>query len=590
MPPRVRCGRTSASERGSFALYSSMDTRHRDARRSSHPLAIRGLRGLLRVVFLVAWAVSPLAAQRPDSTALRHRIEALVSGLAIGGGEGLLEPEGLTEFYGAGGFTAVWHSADGARRPRADSALTLLRRAGSHGLDAREYHLSALDRLTERVQSRESRASDVLDAEILLTDALLHYGTHLLRGRADPSRLDPDWIADRRLASVASRLAHALEAGGIDGFDESLAPPHAGYARLRGAYARLWASRLWGGWGVVDDGPTLRVDSVDSRVEAVRRRLRLSTDSAERRLASEGAGSALFDRALEEAVRRFQRRHGLAPDGLVGARTRAAMNVPVSDRIRQVAINLERWRWLPDDLGRRHIRVNIAAFEAELWEDDTATMRSRTIVGRQDRMTPGFNSTMSHLVLAPYWYVPPTIAAEDKLPLIQSDPGYVAASRMTLFDASSRVALDPASIEWAGMTGAEFNRRFLLRQDPGPGNALGLVKFVFPNRHSVYLHDTPQKGLFAQATRALSSGCVRLERAIDLAEALLRDRPEWPPARIREVVSEGAERRVDLTRPVPVYLLYFTAFVESDGTLHLRPDIYGRDAELRAALDAAESG
>jgi murein L,D-transpeptidase YcbB/YkuD len=268
---------------------------------------------------------------------------------------------------------------------------------------------------------------------------------------------------------------------------------------------------------------------------------------------------------------------------VVGRRTRQALNVSVAERIHQVEVNLERWRWLPDDLGQRHIRINIPSHEGEFWTDGAPVLRSRAIVGRVNRTTPSLNSSIEHLVLAPYWHVPPTIAAVDKLPLIQADPGYVAASQMTLFDAVTGQPVDETTVDWRGISGADFNRRFRLRQEPGPANALGSVKFVFPNRHSVYLHGTPQKELFARTTRALSSGCVRLEGVLQFTEHLLSDQPEWTPARIRQVVADGIERRVNLRQPVPVYLLYFTAFVDPDGTLHLRPDLYQRDERVRSA-------
>jgi murein L,D-transpeptidase YcbB/YkuD len=499
-------------------------------------------------------------------------------------GQRLRQPDIVREFYHARGFSPAWVGADGAWQPAADTALALLRQASSHGLTPSDYHLAALDTLSARLRTGRTEPIDRLGAEVLLTDALLFYGSHLLHGRSDRSSLDPEWIADGRRASVATELSAALDRDRLRDFETALAPHHAEYAALREALARLRASERWGGWGTLGDGPTLRVDSTEFGVDALRRRLRLSTDPLERILAAQGTGAPMFDRALEEAVRHFQTRHGLDPDGVVGSRTREALNVGVTDRIAQVEINLERWRWLPDDLGRRHVRINIPAFTGEVWTGDTLALQTRAIVGQVTRMTPSFNSSIEYLVLAPYWHVPPTIAAVDKLPLIRNDPGYVAASRMTLFDAATNRPVDATTVDWSGITGAQFNRRFRLRQEPGPANALGDVKFVFPNRHSVYLHDTPQKGLFSRTTRALSSGCVRLERALEVADQLLSDQPEWTPDRIRRVVAERRERRVDLSHPVPVYLLYFTAFVEPDGTLHLRPDIYRRDGPILSAL------
>lgn len=537
----------------------------------------------------------PLLAQSAfDAEALRNRVEAWRSSdVWRAAGSPVLSTGALPAFYLAREFEPVWLDADGAWTARADSAVAALGEAHTHGLEPGDYHLDAIAELADRIRSGAGSPGDAVDAELLVTDAVLLLASHLLLGRVDPTRIEAEWIANRREASLDRRLAGALSSPRPDvrRFLRSVAPAQPEYRRLLAALAHLRFAESTGGWGAVPDGPTLRVDSTDVRVPLVRRRLGLSTDSAERRLALAGGRSATtFDADLEEAVRRFQRRHGLEDDGAVGAQTRAAMNVSVADRIVQVRLNLERWRWLPEDLGRRHVRVNIAAFETEVWDADTLALHMRSIVGRQYRMTPSFNSQMRYLVLAPYWHVPPTIAAVDKFPLIREDPGYVAASRMTLFSTETNAPVDPYSVDWSTMSGTEFNRRFRLRQEPGPANALGNVKFMFPNRHNVYLHDTPQRELFTQTARSFSSGCIRLEKPLELADFLLGDQTDWSPERIRQTVDRGVERSVNLSAPVPVYLLYFTAFVEADGTVHFRPDVYGRDAAVLAALDGDPPG
>jgi murein L,D-transpeptidase YcbB/YkuD len=531
---------------------------------------------------------SRLSAQAFDDNVVRNRVEAYrASGISVAGGETVRARAALPDFYLARDFDPVWIDASGRWLARADTALLLLRDASSHGLEPGDYHVTSLDGLAARIREGRAGPLDRIDAEILLTDGLLLYGSHLLLGRVDPLRVEAEWIANRRQARLDERLLVALEGRRLRDYVTSLAPSQPEYARLRRGLATLRAAERDGGWGTIGDGPTFGVDSADARVPALRRRLRLSTDSLERRLAVEGGASPVFDASLERAVKSFQARHGLDADGVVGARTREAMDVPVVERIAQLIVNLERWRWLPDDLGGRHIRVNIAAYETEVWDGGSVAMRMRSIVGRQYRMTPSFNAQMRYLVLAPYWHVPPTIAAVDKLPLIQKDPGYVAASRMTLFDAATNSPVDATAVDWSAMSGSAFNRTYRLRQDPGPANALGNVKFMFPNRHNVYLHDTPQRELFARVARDFSSGCIRLEKPLELAEYLLSDQTEWNPARIRQVVADGRERSVNLSAPVAVYLLYFTAFVDDQDTLQIRPDIYGRDAAVRAALSGA---
>lgn len=424
-----------------------------------------------------------------------------------------------------------------------------------------------------------------LELELLLTDAFLVLGSHLLHGRVDPVTIHPEWTAVRREAD----LAHVLERGlgesrtgaAMATVLDGLRPRQPEYGALRDALRHLRSVAGADGWGALSGGPTLKPGARDDRVPALRRRIRAGGDPAP---APAAGDSLLYDPELAEGVRRFQRRHGLTDDGEVGQRTLAALNVPVEQRVQQVEIALERWRWLPDTLGRRHVRVNIAAFQTRVFEDGREVMELRSIVGRQYRETPVFSARMTYLVLSPYWHLPPTIAAVDKLPEIRKDPGYVAAQRMTLFEVATGAVVDPNTVDWSTVTGPEFNRRFRLRQEPGPSNALGDVKFMFPNRWNVYLHDTPSRELFARDERSFSSGCIRVEQPLELAAHLLRGDPSWTPERIRSVVEAGVERSVTLAEPVPVHILYLTAFVDEEGLVNFRSDIYGRDVPVASAL------
>jgi murein L,D-transpeptidase YcbB/YkuD len=212
------------------------------------------------------------------------------------------------------------------------------------------------------------------------------------------------------------------------------------------------------------------------------------------------------------------------------------------------------------------------------------------IVGREYRQTPMFSASMTYLVLAPYWHVPPNIAAADKLPAIKADPGILVAQRFSVLDVATNEPVDPATVNWQSLNGAELNRRYRLRQDPGPFNALGSVKFMFPNQHNVYLHDTPSRELFSRTSRTFSSGCIRIQDPLDLAEYLLSDQAGWTRSRIEEVIAGGVERTVRLTHPLPVHLLYWTAWSDEDGTLHFRNDIYQRDQAVWRALQADPPG
>jgi L,D-transpeptidase YcbB len=319
-------------------------------------------------------------------------------------------------------------------------------------------------------------------------------------------------------------------------------------------------------------GPTLRLGDEGPRVVELATRLQRSGH-----LVFPSGDS--FDDRLEGAVQRFQRQHGLEADGLVGRATQEALNVPVEARIEQLRRNLEarqRFEPLP---GPFRILVNIPAFEAHVWRDGEPTVTHRVVVGRVDRPTPELSGQIGHVVLSPYWNVPLGILRQDKLPLIRRDPGYLARSRISVMDRSSERAVDPATIPWATITAGEFNARYWLRQAPGPTNALGLVKLIFPNPHSVYLHDTPDKHLFERSRRSLSSGCIRVDGALALAERILVDLvPGWDAERVARVARGGTESWITLPETIPIQIVYWTAWVGTDGMLHLAEDLYGLDA------------
>jgi L,D-transpeptidase YcbB len=343
-----------------------------------------------------------------------------------------------------------------------------------------------------------------------------------------------------------------------------------------------------GGWEPVPPGPTLDPGSLDQRVEGLRARLTASGHLPDRERVP--SPPEVYDARLEAAVREFQRTHGLAEDGRVGPATLTALNVPAERRLAQLELSLERLRARPPDLGDRYVLVNVPAFIARVVDHGTETLRLRVIVGQPSRPTPTFSARMTHLVLAPYWHVPPGIALREKLPRFREAPQDLAREGMALLDRATERPVDPGTVDWNRITAPEFGSRYRLRQDPGPGNAMGHVKFMFPNAHHVYLHDTPSRELFEVPVRAFSSGCVRVDGALHLAAHLLRENPFWTPERIRETVAEGRERHVDLPNPYEVHIEYRTVFVDSGGALNFREDIYGRDDEELARPDGAPEG
>lgn len=544
----------------------------------------------LLICIIEAWVgTCPIAAQEATEVErlLRGRIESIRSGLgARADDDRLLAREALPAFYEARAFVPAWTRVAGAHA-RIRDLTDAIEGSRRHGLDPSDYHLEAIGESSVRVFGGSATATDVVDLELLASDAFLVLGSHLLHGRVNPETIDAEWLANRRSAALHEVLQEAVTTGRIEETLLSLAPRQPRYATLLVAAERLRAISASGGWPRVDPGPKLEVGVRDARVASLRVRLTAGGDP----VATGGEADAdLFDEELAAAVRRFQEQHGLEVDGVVGPATLDALNVPALMRARQIETNLERWRWLPEDLGERHLEVNIAGFDVRVVERGRVVRRHRAVVGRQYRQTPMFSGVMTYLVLSPYWHVPPSIAAVDKLPLIKADRGMLAAQRMTLLDQATNEPVDPATVDWAAMTGSEFNRRYRLRQDPGPSNALGSVKFMFPNRHNVYLHDTPSRELFARASRSFSSGCIRIQDPLELAEYLLADQPDWSRTRIDQTVAAGIERSVRLTRGVPVHLLYWTAWADDDGVVHFRDDIYGRDRAVGVALDAPPPG
>jgi len=345
-----------------------------------------------------------------------------------------------------------------------------------------------------------------------------------------------------------------------------------GAERLDQALARYQAIAGRGGWPAVAAGSLLRLGDSDGRVITLRRRLAATGD-----LADGNAGTQLFDSGLDAAVRRFQDRHGLEPDGIVGPATRAALNVPAGDRVAVLVEALRRLRDGARDQPPRVVTVNVPAAELAVIDNGQTVLRSRVIVGRADWPTPLITSEIRAIEINPYWVVPPNIALRELLPKQRRDPDYLTQQDIRVFsDWSAEAAeLDPHAVDWSD---SRARRGLKLRQDPGPRNPLGRVKFVFANPYDVYLHDTPHVDLFKRSARTLSHGCIRVEKALDLALYLLRGDPAWPPDTFEQAVASGENRRIALRNPIPVTLISRIAWVDPDGIVHFRKDPYGRDS------------
>ncbi|WP_375282880.1 L,D-transpeptidase family protein [Marinicauda pacifica] len=483
--------------------------------------------------------------------------------------EGCRACEASTLFYDGRADALAWTGPANAHLM--DDLLRAVRGAASHGLNPAHYHLAVLEATDAAHPNRE--------ADALATDAYLTLADHLWSGRLDPVTIEPDWTALRRGGDLAIHLQAALASSAVFESLEALAPPQADYQALRDALARYREVAAAGGWPATDLGPALHPDERGPRVAQLRARLAATGD-----IEAQSADPELFDAALADGVRSFQTRAGLDADGIVGARTLHQLNATPGERIAQIRANLERWRWLPEEMGRRHIRVNIADFSLEARADGVVEREHDVIVGQLYRKTPVFSGNMTYFILNPWWETPVSLAVRDKLPVFRENPDEVGRLGFQVIDRDG-VLVDPATIDWPNVPAANFPYR--LRQAPGPLNALGQVKFMFPNPHNVYLHDTPTRGLFARSRRDFSSGCVRVQNWQDLAEWVAADTPDWTPERIDAAIAGGRETRVTLAGRVLVHILYWTALPDAETGVRFVDDIYGRDPALLAALDAS---
>lgn len=423
--------------------------------------------------------------------------------------------------------------------------LEVAARASRDGLDSTAYVTPAIDSLLVRHRSQDQ----AWELDSLLTRAFLLYGNDVSRGRVDPAAVDTQWTASPHALDLVSVLSNAADADEVGGLLRFIEPPQPGYRALRRALQHYREIARRGPW------PT----------------------ALRERLATEGYDTAAGVRA---AVIEFQKLHGLAADGIVGPATREALDVSPADRAEQIALNLERWRWLPRALGERYIVVNSAAFTLRLVEHDSIVWQTRAIVGRLDWPTPVVSSVVTGLSFRPTWKVPRVIAARELLPLIQQDSTYLRRERIRVYRDSSRPGeLNPATIDWPAVTESTFT--FQLVQEPGGTNPLGGVKLVFRNRFSVFIHDTPARRLFRDVWRTFSHGCIRVEHAGQLAGRLL---PAWSADSIRAAMTTGRDRWVALPQPIPVHLGYWTAWATDDGLVAFSGDPYHWDDELARAL------
>lgn len=473
------------------------------------------------------------------------------------------------EFYARDDYAPAWTNPV-AVNELADS----IEQAWREGMNPKDYHQQQVQGLRDG-----SLNLDVAARDLLLTDSLVRLTYHYALGKLEPKDFVATWNFEHQLPAVepVEWLGRVIKNGGITAGLDNLKPTSAIYQNLVSALARYRAIATNGGWIVVDEGPTLRKGESGLRVAQLRLRLLGEGDLT----AAPVVAPDVFDGELEQAVKGFQRRHRLDADGVVGKQTVAAMNVTVQQRIDQIRVNLERARVL-QDIPPTAVVVDIAGFEVSLFRGGQRLLRSRAQVGRPYRSTPVFRDEIRYIEFNPTWTVPPTILKNDVLPGIKRDPRYLKSRNMQVLTRDGAV-VDPATVNWQLYPGRGFP--YMIRQQPGPENALGRVKVMFPNEHMVYLHDTPSRDLFNRSERTFSSGCIRVEKIEQLVELLLDDPQQWSRAAIDDTIAARQTRRISLANPVPIYLVYWTVQVEDDGEVHFKRDPYEQDGALLKALE-----
>ncbi len=518
-------------------------------------------------------------------TLLRLKLAALdSSGKLVRPRGTILKSKDLSAFYLKREQKPAWFS-HGRPVRGAWQLLDAVRQCGLEGLEPGDYHSGGLDSLLRGFNRKifwrqRSDPATVADLDILLSDAFLKLGRHLLTGRVRPKIPQDIWHVGQEKIELPALLDQCLaERRDLRDCLQSLTPPQREYGQMKYWLREYRKLAEQGGWTAIPEGPAIGPNSSGPRVAALCRRLKVTGE-----MGWGGCGES-FSGGLGEAVKRFQGSHGLAASGVADAPTLRALNVPVEDRIDQIELNLECWRWLPQDLGDRHVRVNIVDFRLGAFENGYEAFSMKVVVGRKEDSTPVFSDRAVAVQLNPSWNVPANIAGTEMLPELRKDPDYLAKHDMELLGdwSESAPVIRTDSVDWSQVSDQDF--KFRIRQKNGDASALGRIKFVLTNPYNIYLHDTPAKQYFDHDKRALSHGCVRVADPPKLALWMLGTDSGWTPARLDSAIAKGEESFVPVPgKGVPVHILYWTCFVDNQGGLQFRPDLYNWNRKMEAAL------
>ncbi|SFR48702.1 L,D-transpeptidase family protein [Litoreibacter janthinus] len=495
---------------------------------------------------------------------------AAVTALKQSIAEAAARDEALSAFYRERNYKPVFvGNGDGRRR---GALLKALASSGDHGLPTKAYDADGLKAAMKAART----PSDQGRVEVQAAQRFLDYADHMRSGVLNPRSVDSSLVMDVPRYDRASTI-DAFSKSNPAAFLKKMAPRKAEYVRLQKEKMNLEKLLGKGGWGEKIQAKSLKPGQSGGAVVQLRNRMiRMGY--------MRKSASQTYDAAIQSAVQQFQVNHGLAPDGVAGASTIAQINTDVQERLQQVLVAMERQRWNSRPTEKKHVWVNIPDFHVDIMNNGKSTFRSRVVVGKNtsDRRTPEFSDTMEFMVINPSWYVPRSIVTKEYLPLLKRNKG--AAGQLQIIGSNGR------PVNRANINFAQYNERnfpYSMKQPPSKGNALGLVKFMFPNKYNIYLHDTPSKSLFGRESRAFSHGCVRVHKPFDFAYALLANQEKDPEGFFQGVLRTKQERRVDLREPLPVHIVYYTAWVDAKGRAHYRDDVYNRDARIFAGLSRA---
>jgi len=483
--------------------------------------------------------------------------------------EAAAKDKDISAFYQANKYKSIWTGRGNKDRQRRDALLNAVTNAADHGLPVSRYNPEQLKAVLKQARSPRDRGA----VEVEMSRIFLQYARDLQTGVLTPSKIDSEIVRQVPLRDRVSYLT-SFSKSSPKRFLQALAPTAPEYALLMKAKLLMERQLAKGGWGQKVPAKSLKPGQSGNAVVIMRNRLQtmgyLQRSSAQ-----------TYDGAMQSAVQQFQMSRGLNPDGVAGPGTMTEINRPIESHLQAVMVAMERERWMNRPRGKRHIWVNLTDFSAVIMDNDKETFRTRSVIGKNqsDRRSPEFSDVMEFMVINPSWYVPRSITTKEYLPLMQKNRN--AVSHLQVIDSKGR-SVSRSSVNFASYSAKTFP--FSLKQPPSRGNALGLVKFMFPNRHNIYLHDTPAKNLFSREVRAYSHGCIRLHQPFDFAYALLAKQTNDPEGFFQAKLKTGAEARVNLNEPVPVHIVYRTAYVTAKGNVNFRRDIYGRDAKIFSAL------